>query len=399
MGAARTLFPLAGFLALVALLDYADWGEGPTRAAGLALGAAALAWSWRHAPPWSAAYRPWLLLALAVALLRFGPALSARGRPAQLNDIGWTTVRAVEAIRAGRSPYAGRLDPQRDLPRDGPGFAWFMGYKYGPLVPRFYAPFLRWGGVPRGLFAGNALLLAVAVVVVAALAARAGGLDAALAAATGLLWPQMVRFELLERGVNDLLPTALAALALLLACARPGRPAARAALAGVALGLSLSAKPLPGALLLLLLPGTVPAGALAAGLAVGLAPLVPDLLATPRELVANLVLFNLVRPGDSTGAGAALPPWLSWSPQLVGLALAVVVAVRYHRGPRTPRALVVSAALLLTVFLAGGKIIHRNYLLWWLPLAAAGLGAACYARAGPDPPPARAGAPSPGRPG
>lgn len=399
-GAARALFPLAAFAALVALLDYADWGEGPSRAGALALGAAALAWLWRHPPPWYAGVRPWLVLAAAVALLRFAPAtLASRGRLTYVNDIGWTTVRAVQALEVGRSLYASQLDPQRDLPRAGPGYDWFMGYKYGPLVPRFYAPFLRWAGGPRGLFWGNALLLAVAVLVVASLAARAAGADAALAAAAALLWPQMVRFELFDRGVNDLLSTALCALALLLACARPAAPALRAVLAGAAVGLSISAKPLPGALLLLVLPGTVPAAPLAAGLAAGLAPLLPDLLATPRELLANLVLFNVARPGDSTGAGAALPAWLAWSPQVVGLGLAIATAARYQRGPRTARELVIASALLVTVFLAGGKLIHRNYLIWWLPLAAAALGAACYPARPAAAPPRPPGAPSPGTPG
>ena len=49
-------------------------------------------------------------------------------------------------------------------------------------------------------------------------------------------------------------------------------------------------------------------GALALGLAAGLAPYLPDLWRTPRELVANLVLFNLERPPDSTGL-AAFAAW------------------------------------------------------------------------------------------
>ncbi len=151
-----------------------------------------------------------------------------------------------------------------------------------------------------------------------------------------------------------------------------------ALLSGAALGLSLSAKPLPGALLLLLLPGTVRALPFAAGVLVGLLPYVPDLLATPRELVANLVLFNLERPGDSTGAGAELPGALAALPQLAGALLVAAVVVAYHRGRRSTRDLAVAAALVATLFLAGGKLIHRNYLLWWLPLAAVALGASCY---------------------
>ncbi len=395
-GAARALLPLAAVLALVALVDYADWGEGPTRAAGLALFAAGVAWVWRRPLP-AARERAWLVAALAVALLRLAPAaggLSRRGGAP--NDIGWTTVRAVETLARGRSPYAALVDPQRDLPRREPGLGWFMGYKYGPLVPRWYAPFLRAFGAPRGLYLANAVLLAAAALLAALLAARAGGLTAALAAAVVVLWPSFARFELFAQGVNDLLPTALA-LAALLAAAWGRRPSPRpspsqgegdeapwarsgilALLSGAALGLSLSAKPLPGALLLLLLPGTVRALPFAAGVLVGLLPYVPDLLATPRELVANLVLFNLERPGDSTGAGAELPAALAALPQLAGALLVAAVVVAYHRGRRSTRDLAVAAALVATLFLAGGKLIHRNYLLWWLPLAAVALGASCY---------------------
>jgi hypothetical protein len=382
--AARALLPLAGFLVLAALLDLADWNEGPTRAAGLALFAAALALAWRRAPPAFAGPAAPLAAALAAALLRLAveaPPLVRHGRP---NDIGATTAAAVAARAQGRSPYATLVDPQRDLPRTGAGLDWFMGYKYGPLVPRWYGPFLAAFDYPRGLFAANAPLLAAAALLAAALArtAAGGGAAAALAAAAALLWPRFPRWELFALGVNDLLPTALA-LAALLAAAR-----GRALLAGAALGLSLAAKPLPGALLLLLLPGTVRLAPLAAGLALGLSPYVPDLLTAPRELVANLLLFNLLRPGDSTGLAHALPPALAALPPLLGEAGALAAAVAYHRSRRTPRDLVLAAALVATLFLAGGKLIHRNYLLWWLPLAAAALGA-CGWRA-PEPAPDRA---------
>ncbi|HET9597713.1 MAG TPA: hypothetical protein VFP65_19145, partial [Anaeromyxobacteraceae bacterium] len=152
----------------------ADWNEGPTRAAGLLLFAAALAVAGRAALAPARSSRALLVAALAASLLRLAPALAglprAEGPP---NDIGWTTARAVQAIRGGASPYASLLDPQRDLPRREPGLGWFMGYKYGPLVPRFYAPFLDEVGYPRGLYLGNAVVLAAAALVAAALAARA----------------------------------------------------------------------------------------------------------------------------------------------------------------------------------------------------------------------------------
>ncbi|MFL5301903.1 MAG: hypothetical protein ACJ79R_16320 [Anaeromyxobacteraceae bacterium] len=389
--AARALLPLAALLALVALADYADWGEGPTRAAALALAGAALALLWRAplpGPPRAA--RAWLALAAAVALVRAAPALEQLSRPTGTgpNDIGYTTARAVNVIASGRSAYASLVDPQRDVPRRDPGFGWFMGYKYGPVVPRAYAPLLRALGMPRGLYATNALLLAAAAFLAALLAARAGGPAAALAAAAAVLWPQFARFELFWQGVNDLLPTVLALGALAIAAGRRTRGAGLAA--GVLVGLSLAAKPLPGALLLLVLPFAVPRLPLAAGIAVGLVPYLPDVLATPRELVANLVLFNVARPGDSTGAGAALPAALAGLPTLAGIGGALWTAAAFRKSARSARDVIAAAALAATLFVAGGKIIHRNYLLWWLPLAAAALGALAYREDAP---------PAPGTPG
>jgi hypothetical protein len=369
--ASRALLPLAALSALVALLDLADWGAGPVRAAGLALAAWALAVLWQRPLPPAAGGRPWLAAALALALLRLAPQIGpASGRGP--NDIGATTARAVNDLDMGRPIYAIPVDPQRDLPRADPGFGYFLGYKYGPLTPRYYAPFLSAFGFPRGLYAGNALLLAAAALLASLLARRAAGGAAALAAAAAVLLPGFVPFELFSQGVNDLLPTALA-LGALLAAAR-GFGAA----AGLLLGLSMAAKPLPGALFILLLPGTVRIGPFAVGLGAGLAPYLPDLWRTPRELVANLVLFNLARPPDSTGVAAFLPGFASLLPALLSAALAVAVAVAYHRGRRAPADLAVAAALVATLFLAGGKLIHRNYLLWWLPLAAAALGAVGY---------------------
>jgi hypothetical protein len=401
--AARALLPLAAFLALVALADVADWGEGPTRAAALALAGAALALLWRAplAPPPRAA-RAWLAAAAALALARAAPALerAAAPRGGTPNDIGWTTARAVQVLAHGESPYAALVDPQRDLPRREPGLGWFMGYKYGPLVPRFYGPFLRIAGMPRGLYLANAVLLAAATVLVALLAARAAGRAAALAAMAALLWPAFARFELFWQGVNDLLPTVLllAALDAAVLEARPlspalpppgggrekkeGHPFLHAAAAGLLLGLSLSAKPLPGALALPFLAIALPPLPFAAGLVAGLLPYAPDLVATPRELFANLVLFNVLRPGDSTGLASALPAWLAWAPPLAGLAGAAGALLAFHRGRRSAADLAAGVALAATLFLAGGKIIHRNYLLWWLPLGAVALGATAYRREG-----------------
>lgn len=369
----RALLPVAALGALVALIDVSDWNEGVTRAAALALGGCAIAALWRTPlPPLPRRSRRWLAVAAVAVILQLAHAwpqlTNPRNRP---NDIGTTTQAAIHALQHRQSIYRARIDDQYG---PGEGFHHFAGYKYGPVVPRFYYQFMRVFGESRGLYAANAALLALAALAAGLLAARAAGGSAAAAIATivVLFWPRMVHFELFVQGVNDLLPTSLVVLALL------GCAFERPVVAGVALGLSLACKPLPGALLLPLLPWRTSARRLAIGLALGLLTMVPDFVRAPREMLANLVLFNFGRPGDSTSLLQALPTWAQPVVQLAGLALIAAVVVVYQRGRAETTRLICAAACVVTIFLVISKIIHRNYVLWWLPLVAAAVGATCY---------------------
>ena len=372
----RALLPIAALGALVALIDVSDWNEGVTRAAALALGGCAIAELWRTPlAPLPGRARRWLAVAVVATILQLAQAWPQMTNPRNHpNDIGTTTQAAIHALQHRQSIYRARIDDQYG---PGEGFHHFAGYKYGPVVPRFYYPFMRACGESRGIYAGNAALLMATALAAALLAARAAGGSAAAAIATlvVLFWPRLVHFELFVQGVNDLLPTSLTMLALL--CCAFERPL----VAGVALGLSLACKPLPGGLLLLLLPWRTSARRLAVGLAIGLLPLVPDFVRAPREMLANLVLFNFGRPGDSTSLINALPTWLQPAIELAGLALIAAVVVVYQRGRAEATRLICAAACVVTIFLVISKIIHRNYVLWWLPLAAAAVGATCYRRA------------------
>jgi hypothetical protein len=380
--ALRAALPLAGWLAMATFLDWADWGRGPYRTAGLVAAALALGWLWRRPPGPARGALPWVAVLTAIAVTRLAwqlALLPTDGPHRQPNDIGWTTERAVATLATGGSIYSGAIDPQRDLPGSGTGLHWYQGYKYGPVTPRYYAPFLRALGAPLGLYTGNALLLALAAALAAALARRAGGGPEAIPAALFcVLAPGMISFELLHQGVNDLLPTALGLAALLAALYD------RAGAAGIALGLSLACKPLPGLLLLPFLLGTVNTRWFLTGLAAGLLPLLPDLLATPREMIASLLVFNLLRPTTSTSLAHHLPGWAIPLLALAGLAAVGVAAWRYHRSRSTAN-LLCAAALGTAAFLATGKLIHRNYLLWLIPLAAAAVAARCYPATAPGP--------------
>jgi hypothetical protein len=197
------------------------------------------------------------------------------------------------------------------------------------------------------------------------------GASAGWIAALLYLGLPLVPFELFAKGVTDLLAVVPLLLALVLLERKP-------ALAGFCIGLSVSAKLLPG---LLLLPCCVPATArarlvYAGGIVLGLLPMLPFLLWAPQPFIDNIFLFNLVRPADSTS-------WLLAAPMLAanlaeGIAVAAYLAVAGYvlvrppsLGWRTGLGMVLVLAALLS-----GPAAHHNYQLWWLPLMAALLGAA-----------------------
>jgi hypothetical protein len=138
----------------------------------------------------------------------------------------------------------------------------------------------------------------------------------------------------------------------------------------VLVGLSISIKLLPGALFVACcLPGER-RGAYALGGAIGLLPAAASLAASPQAFVNNLLLFNALRPTDSTS-------WLHYAPPLartlaggvlvVGL-LASAAWVWLRRPSLLERVALGTGSVLLA--LLTGPISHRNYLLWWLPLMA-----------------------------
>jgi hypothetical protein len=283
-----------------------------------------------------------------------------------LTDIASTTLDAGKQLVAGTNPYAASAEasPSRTAAQ-----ARFAGYKYLPVMIAAYLPL----GAPlgeRGVVLTNLLLQLAAVALIIRLAQAMAGASAGWIAALLYLGVPLVPFELFAKGVTDLLAVVPLLLALVLLERKP-------ALAGFCIGLSVSAKLLPG---LLLLPCCVPATArarlvYAGGIVLGLLPMLPFLLWAPQPFIDNIFLFNLVRPADSTS-------WLLAAPMLAanlaeGIAVAAYLAVAGYvlvrppsLGWRTGLGMVLVLAALLS-----GPAAHHNYQLWWLPLMAALLGA------------------------
>jgi hypothetical protein len=283
-------------------------------------------------------------------------------RHPSLIDAATTTLTAGEQLLGGGNPYASNLDAAAVGATQDPRFS---GYKYLPMTLAAYLPL----GAPlgeRGLVMTNLLLHLAVVWLVFHLSRTLATAEAGWIAALVYLTLPLVPYQLFAKGATDL----VAVLPLLVALPLIER---RPMLAGIAIGLSLSAKLLPG---LLVLPCCVPAATAArcrygAGVVLGLAPTLPFLLWSPTAVFDNIVGFNFVRPVDSTS-------WLAFAPALastlahVVVALAILAAAIYVWRKRPSLTLRCGiAAVLILVAILGGPAAHHNYQLWWLPLLAA----------------------------
>jgi hypothetical protein len=292
-------------------------------------------------------------------------------RHPELTDIAGTTLEAGQQLLAGTNPYAGSFDGSAGGATQE---ARFTGYKYLPVMIAAYLPL----GAPlgaRGVVLTNLVLQLATVALIFRLGgALAGATAGALAAALYLSLP-LVPFQLFAKGVTDLAPVVPLLLALLVLERRP-------ALAGLCIGLSISAKLLPG---VLLLPCCLPATAraklsYAAGVVLGLLPVLPFLVWAPRAFIDNIVLFNLVRPPDSTSWLFAAPAHAAALAQAIAIAGFVGVAAQVWLSPPALAWRTGLSVVLILAALLAGPAAHHNYQLWWLPLMAALLGAAVAPR-------------------
>jgi len=374
--AAAALFWIA-----VALIQKLNWDLGGYKAlVMLALLAATpfIAAAARRHPAAGRTARAALLAAAALLALQGGYALKELRHPA-LIDAATTTLAAGEAVLAGDNPYTASLDAAG---REETGDARFAGYKYLPLTLAAYLP-LGASLAERGVVLTNLLLHLATLWLIFRLASGIAGAGAGGLAALLYLALPLVPFQLFAKGVTD--PVAvLPLLAALLLAERS------AVLAGLALGLSLSAKLLPGALLL---PCCLPAAprariAYALGIGLGLLPVAPFLIRAPAALIDNIVVFNLIRPADSTSwLFAAPPPAQSLAHAALALFYLGAFAAVWRRPPGPAGRLGLGVMLILAALLAG-PAAHHNYQLWWLPLLAALLGAALAPERLPGPAPA-----------
>lgn len=288
-----------------------------------------------------------------------------RLRHPHLVDIATTTLDAGAALRRGGNPYTLPLDPLAGAIGSG-----FQGYKYLPVMALAYLPLGTALGA-RGILATNLLLQLAAALLILQLARKHGGEPAGRMAALLYLALPLIPFQLFAKGSTDLLPVVLLLPALLFLDFRP-------VLAGALLGLSIAAKPVPG---LMFLPCLLPPGGgarrhYAVGVMLGLAPILPFVLWSPRALVENIVLWPSLRPPDSTSWLGAMPASAAAPAHAVLLALFLGIAWFVWRRPPSLAVRCGLGTLLTLAAILAGPSAHHNYQLWWLPFYCVLLGIA-----------------------
>lgn len=381
--------------AAVYVMEISDWDHGVARGAALAgtTFVVAVLYLWRgrrEATPVPRAYL-YLLCLVAGLLIGWRSVQSWEKLNSVPLDIAFSTLDSIKAVvHEHKDPYANPIDSRKEAPKDARGFRYYHGYKYLPAMLLVYAPLAVKWEFPGIMFTNYLLFIAVGVLIYL-LGGRgcrpeAGGwrsdagdrsatdsglqpTDSGLSTAglRGLvlyLSLGLIGLELFEKGVNDFAQMA----PLLLGFYALSR--GRMTLAGVAVGFSLGAKLLPGAIIaLMFLPLAWNRRFVFAAVFTALALYLPFLLWHPREFIANVFLFNLDRPPNTSSIAYYLPkewqrPWL-WT----GGTLSVMLLAGWllKRG-KDWRGLVFMSMAVVTVFLLFGPMVHRNYLLWVIPL-------------------------------
>ena len=372
----HALFPIAAFWLFTVGVFMADRGDALERIAMIAVGVIGLFLLSARVPITKVLLVTLGVVVALLSMLRFAQVLEAvqEGRVPDI-DIATTTIDSVELQQQGENPYTTLIDPiGHQVDPTGTGLRFFGGFKYGPAMTWVYTPGVLARGA-GGFYITNFALLMLTAGAAAWWASRRGR-AAALGAAALTLAPGLWHHDLFSKGSNDIAPVALAMLAFAFRAHGLAIPAA------IALGLSFGTKPLPAllfALPLILMADRRWRVTLVAGVTTFLCYL-PALIRSPQELIAALVMFNAARPPDNTSLleGAPQPLVLvAVAVSLVaGLALpALWDALQSRWSPRWA-ALVASAAL--AVSFIGSRQVHRNYLVWLVPVLAVGLAATVW---------------------
>jgi hypothetical protein len=267
-------------------------------------------------------------------------------------DIGGTTLAAIHAVQKGVNPYTidilGDFDPT----------SVYRGYRYWPAMFLTYMPLASffttgWGAMRLTNFILDIIAVALIILLVHR---RSGWLCGVFAASLYLMLPMLPRW-FYGYASTDLAPTVLLLAALALYETRPG-------LAGVAVGLSVSAKLIPGLLMLVCCLPEVNRFRYVGGCVLGLIPTIAFCLLAPSDFIYNTVWA--LTPIDPSSWQYGAPSYMIGLTRLAFLLLMAGVSIVIILRPpdffeRCSLYVICIVAVLLT------SHAHNNYMLWWIP--------------------------------
>ena len=277
-------------------------------------------------------------------------------------DIGRTTeLAARKFFFEGLNPYTAEVDPGHG---DGSGFNYFNGYKYGPLTFIAYAPFTVFFK-RRGIYISNFILNLGSLVLIYLITRRVNPIDShriGIRAAIMYASCYLIQFELFEMGVIDILPVFFLLFSLYMFLKNNDL------WVGIFLGLSLCARLIPAAFLFLLFISSKWKPKFLVGFALPFFTLLlPFLVMSFKEFTANLIIFNLNRPGDNTSILYFIPHNLVTLWILLSLITLIGLYANWYRSKKNELDIFFYLFWVISLFLLFNRILHRNYLIWVIP--------------------------------
>ena len=265
-------------------------------------------------------------------------------------DIAATTLNAIHAVHKGINPYTADIQ--------GINPSAYRGYRYWPMMFAAYMPLASFFSTGWGAMRVINFVLDVitsGLVIVLARRRSGGGL---LAASFYLMLP-MLPNRIYAGADTDLVPTVLLLAALAVYQTRPG-------LAGMAVGLSVSAKFLPGLLMLVCCVPQVRRSGYVGGFVIGLMPAIVFCLLAPADFIYNTVWVLATTPVDLSSWQYGAPLYMIRTTQFAFiLVMAAVAFVMIWRPPDWFGRCVVYVICVVATLLASHA--HNNYMLWWIP--------------------------------
>jgi hypothetical protein len=272
-----------------------------------------------------------------------------------ISDIGGTTLNAAHAIEHGLNPYRidvqGKYDPASAYP----------GYHYWPMMFAIYTPLVfffktGWGVIRLTNFVLDGITTAL---IIHLGSRRSGWLGGVLAASLYLMLP-MLSDRLYQWADTDLVPMVFVLAALAFYQTRPG-------VAGVLVGLSVSAKFIPGLLMLICCFPEFRRAHYVGGLMLGLIPTIVFYVLAPSQFLSNTVLYLLADPVDISSLLYGAPGYVNAAARFAVIVLMIAASsVMIFWPPGFFERCVLYIICVVATLLVSR--VHNNYMLWWIPV-------------------------------